>query len=104
MTREAFVVILEERIAKMRATLDSKAKEYATGEDRLHNFKLAAQMTRQTPEEALRGMLIKHWCSIMDIVDGIKYQRPLSPAQVDEKIGDAINYMVLLEALLKETI
>ena len=103
MRTEAFLALLEQRIDKIRAVLASKAKEYATDADRLHNFKLAAQLTRETPPEALRGMLVKHWCSIMDIVDGVKYNRPLSLAQVDEKIGDAVNYLILLEAILKET-
>lgn len=102
MTHEAFVALLEERIGKMRATLAAKSAEYSSGSDKLHNFKEAARLKNESPEEALVGMLVKHWVSIMDIVNGIKWNKPVLIGQIDEKIGDAINYLVLLEALLKE--
>ena len=60
-------------------------------------------MLGQSPEKALVGMLAKHLVSILDIVDAIPKQIP-TPALVEEKIGDAVNYLILLEALLKERI
>lgn len=100
MTNEAFLALLESRIDAMRGTLASKAKEYATGADRLHNFKAAALLTRRTPAQSLLGMLAKHLVSVVDLVEA---PTPPNAALIDEKLGDAINYMVLLEALLKET-
>lgn len=102
MNGEKFDEILERRIVQMRDTLASKRKEYAASGDRLHNFKRASEMLRVTPEAALIGMWAKHIVSILDIVDGL----PAYPSieRVEEKIGDAINYLILLEAALKERI
>jgi hypothetical protein len=111
MTAEVFGVLLQERILQMRAVLGVKAKEYASSTDRLHNFKTAAtlpcaergyNMGSETPGQALMGMLRKHWVSVMDMVNGHAEDVQYTDKQIDEKIGDAINYLVLLEALLKE--
>ena len=101
MTNEAFQTILEGRIDAMRKTLASKAKEYAGPTDRLHNFKRAAGLLEGHPAEALQGMLVKHWVSIMDLVANA--QSGLHVDVINEKLGDAVNYLVLLEAILKET-
>lgn len=99
MTPERFNDLLENRLSLTRDVLGSKAGEYASTSDRLHNFKAAAAMLRGTPEQALLGMLVKHMVSIYDMVlDG----QPRAIALWNEKIGDAINYMILLEALVKE--
>lgn len=122
MNVEKFNKMLEERIEKTRQVLNSKNKEYASNSDKLHNFKRAGDMLRQTPEQALVGMWTKHIISILDIVDQIdtanrpripadytleeftKYlkAKKLTIATVEEKIGDAVNYLILLEALIKE--
>lgn len=104
MTQKEFDQILDLRIAAMRQTLSGKGAEYGLGGDRLHNFKVAAMLESepQTPEQALWGMIKKHLVSIIDIVDGTG--RGECPTQYlrNEKIGDAANYLVLLEALLVE--
>lgn len=106
MTNEAFSTILELRISAIRDVLAAKAKEYATT-DRLHNFKRSAAMLNTTPEAALVGFLTKHIVSILDMVDALPH--PSLPggeeAKLDqwrEKLGDAINYLILLEALVSE--
>lgn len=101
MTHVDFDLLLESRIRKIKSTLASKACEYAT-DDRLHNFKRSGQISDRTPEEALLGMWTKHVTSIFDIVDEVADGKLASAAMVDEKLGDAINYLILLEALLLE--
>lgn len=101
MTNEAFEALLEERIVKIRSILGDKAKEYAGPTDRLHNFKKAALFMRGTPAEACLGFLTKHLVSVADIATGVCHT--VSAGMIDEKIGDAINYLILLEAILKET-
>ena len=95
-----FEEILEARLLSIKAVLGSKAKEYAIG-DRLYNFKRAAEIQRTTPQKALAGMLMKHLVSVIDLVEG-----SISPTEymVNEKIGDAINYLILLEAIFKEPV
>lgn len=82
--------------------------------DKLHNFKRAGNMLQCSPEYALVGMWTKHIISLLDIVDKINKEdvklsnmfvcKPddVTIAMVEEKIGDAINYLILLEALIKE--
>jgi len=104
MTQTDFDRVLEMRIASMREVLAGKAEEYGLGGDRLHNFKVAAKMSssNETPEQALWGMLRKHLVSIIDIVDATSWGECPSQWLRNEKIGDANNYLVLLEALLIE--
>jgi hypothetical protein len=103
MNTEKFNQVLNDRIFEIRAVLSSKAKEYAT-EDRLHNFKVAARRRNQTPERALMGMKEKHSVSIEDIIDNIDKGILPSKELLNEKIGDEINYLILLEALLLERV
>ena len=99
MNTKQFNQILDRRLKLSKEILSNKAKEYATT-DRLHNFKVAARILNTTPENALRGMMMKHIVSVFDLIDNL----PIIPTAelVDEKIGDTINYLILLESLLKE--
>ena len=94
-----FDEVLNNRLAKIKSVLQSKAKEYAQGPDRYHNFNVAARVLGSSREKALLGMMMKHYVSILDIIDqpGI-----FSNEIIDEKIGDMINYLILLEGMLLE--
>lgn len=99
MTNEDFDKIVEERIEQIKTVLTAKAQEYATNDDRLHNFKVAARIDNTTPAKALWGMALKHLVSITDMIESDKkYPQKV----VDEKCGDMINYLILLEALFIE--
>lgn len=91
-----FQEILAERLRKTEEILGVKAREYASGGNRYHNFDVAARLLGVSPEVALWGMMAKHVVSIMDMVEG-----DASVAMIDEKVGDAINYLILLEGLLR---
>lgn len=90
----------------------SKSAEYARGDDKLYNFKRAAEMDKITPIEALRGMHLKHRVSVQDMLDdlrvsddsafGTKQAEQHSQELWQEKLGDTINYFFLLWALLAE--
>ena len=98
MTTTDFERIFEEQVERSRSVLISKAKEYAT-EDRLHNFKVAAALEGKTPEQALAGMMAKHTVSVYDMASsGLVY--PIELWQ--EKITDHINYLFLLNAIVRE--
>ena len=114
MEHEKFNKLLKEILNRTTDTLASKSAEYASDSDKLHNFKRAGAMEQCSPEKALIGMWAKHIISILDIVDELdskcgtnQYCFPsFEPEEfvgtVEEKIGDAINYLILLEALIKE--
>lgn len=104
MTAAEFNCVLGRRLARTREVLAAKADEYASETDRLHNFKRAAELGSDTPAEALLGMLRKHWVSLMDLADRSFLGVPIPAAVVDEKIGDAVNYLILLEAVLLEPV
>jgi len=99
MKTEKFDVIIQERLKKIEQILVNKAKEYSQAGDRLHNFKVAGRIQGITPKEALWGMAVKHMVNVEDFIKG-----RLAPTKemVDEKIGDLINYLILLEAVLTE--
>ena len=104
MTAVDFDALLERRLAATRAVLGAKAAEYASGADRLHNFKRAAALLGTGPGAALVGMWAKHLVSVLDIVARFEREpnwRP-APELLDEKIGDTINYAILLEAVFSE--
>ena len=98
MNTTTFERLFEEQVNRSRSVLVSKAKEYAT-EDRLHNFKVAAALEGKTPEQALAGMMAKHTVSVYDMAEsGLAY--PIELWQ--EKITDHINYLFLLNAIVRE--
>jgi len=98
MKTEQFNTIIEEQQKRCVDILVNKAKEYAT-EDRLHNFKVAAELQMTTPINALAGMLSKHTVSIYDMC---RSNETYPQEMWDEKITDHINYLLLLKALTVE--
>lgn len=100
-----FDLRLDARLEKIKNVLSSKSAEYSKANDKHYNFKRAAEIIRKTPETALWGMYLKHLVSIQDIVEKIEETgNPPKLEILEEKIGDAINYMILLETLIQERI
>lgn len=100
MTEKQFEKHVDERIELIRNVLQIKAKEYRKNDNPFHNFDRAAAMNNCTPERALMGMLAKHQISVLDLVDDIDSGKVPSRELVSEKIGDHINYLILLEGLI----
>lgn len=99
MNSEWFEKVIKEQIKTCEDVLIGKAKEYATDDDRLHNFKNAAGMMSCDPKEALAGMMAKHTISVYDMCrSGKDYPIELW----NEKITDHINYLLLLKAIVEE--
>jgi len=95
--------ILDVRLKKIRETLGVKAKEYMRNGDRLYNFNRGALITQQSREAyLLKGLAMKQIVSCIDIVDDLENNKLASDAMIEEKIGDVINYMILLEMCLKQ--
>lgn len=98
-----FSEVVDERIRKIVDTLREKAIEYSGDGDRFHTFKVGARIMGTTPEKALQGMMLKHLVSVFDLIDwaGTDDER-ITVELIDEKIGDTINYLILLEGMLKQ--
>ena len=104
MLADDFNTVVSQRCEKIFRVLAVKAREYATTDDRFHNFKVAASLDGETPERALWGMLKKHLVSVRDMVDGLGAMDCPEYSLWDEKLGDFINYLVLLEGLIVERV
>jgi hypothetical protein len=102
MTNEEFQDFLDEQLCQIKKVLAGKNIHYARGNDKLHNFKKAAVRLDCTPEKALQGMLVKHQVSIDDMIDDLDSNVYHSLPLWREKIIDAINYHLLLFALIEE--
>lgn len=101
MNSATFERIFKEQNGRCEIMLCGKAKEYATDDERLHNFKVAAALQGITPIQALGGMMAKHTISVYDMCwSGKTY--PLS--LWEEKITDHLDYLHLLNALVRESI
>jgi len=102
METKDFNKIVNDRKIRISKILQAKATEYAKGGDRLSNFKEAALFMQCTPEKALLGFVTKHMIALRDFTNDLENGHCQSEEMWDEKLGDIINYMILLEALLAE--
>ena len=98
--------LIDNRCVEIKKVLASKGEEYSMSGDRLHNFNVAARLKNTTREDALWGMLIKHEVSVLDMIHNLQFANRELPteAYINEKIGDFINYLILLEACFKDRI
>ena len=96
-----FNEIVKNRIDLINSVLVSKGKEYANDDDRFINFRDGARMTRSSPEEVLWFYMTKHTVSVKKIIDEVD-SNLASKELIQEKIGDMINYLILLEGMLYE--
>lgn len=103
MTPQRLSDLFNETFQAASALLGVKGGEYAPGADRLANFKLASLRLDLLPEQVLLVYLdkhlqaIQHW--VADQVAGT--DRPRSEP-ITGRVLDAINYLILLTALIEE--
>jgi len=98
-----FYALVQERCEKIKDILAEKGAEYASDDDRFHNFNVAARIYNTTPVKALKGMMLKHEVSVLDFIEwDDTAPEKLTNELIDEKLGDNINYLILLEGLLKK--
>lgn len=101
MDSQTFDAFLDDTLAKVRELLASKGAEYVPGTEevsRFHNFEKSAALNEESLEEALWGFVTKHIVSLSDMVRVDSTDHSL--AAWDEKIGDVINYMILLKGIV----
>jgi len=100
---KAFDELVERETKRMKDVMCNKSADYSAGDDKLFNFKLAAELDGVSPIEALRGMWLKHRTSIRQGLDELADGKPCrSKAWWLEKLTDDRNYSILLQALLEE--
>ena len=97
----SFTDLIETKLSDYKKTLLLKNEEYGT-DDVLQNFKTSAAMQNCKPCTALAGMMCKHTTSIYDMIRSMECGGIFSAEKWDEKIGDHINYLLLLRALIAD--
>lgn len=102
MTNEIFNEVTAERVRMCIDVMCKKSDEYATDNDKLHNFKVAASLQGCSDIKALGGMMCKHTVSIYDLINDFEAGKDISIDLWNEKIGDSINYLLLLNAMVIE--
>jgi len=102
MTHDKFNQIVDLRAKHIREVLKAKASEYATDSDRLHNFRIGAEINQCTELEFLLALVTKHFVAFRDFVKHDAQGQPIEYVQWEEKLGDVINYMILADALIRE--
>lgn len=103
MNVERFNEIVEEVLGHCKETLVKKADDYARDYDRLNNFKAVSQQTGVMPEHVLLVWQSKHANAVKDFIEDIKSkEKKRTREEWKEKIGDIINYNILLLALLED--
>lgn len=101
-SKEYFDAMLKGAIEHIKRTLILKGDEYSTQSDRLHNFTRAAMKRAASDgklysrEESIVWMSLKHEVSIEDIIQKVKNGELVSNQMIEEKLGDKINYDILL--------
>lgn len=99
MGTESFNAIIQAQMDWCMNKLVAKAVEYSEDDDRLHNFRVTAALRDTDMRDAVAGMMAKHTVSVYDMCNAIDLD---DLDQWDEKIGDSINYLLLLRAVVQE--
>lgn len=103
MESAVFNQLVEDTLAEVKQILVAKGVEYVPGgeeQDRFHNFEISAAFNQQRSTEALWGFLTKHLVSLSDMVKVDSTDHTM--AKWDEKIHDAIIYLILLKGIVTE--
>jgi len=99
---QRFEAVVAARLEAIRELILVKGREYRRNGDVFHNFNAGGKMLGCTPERALLGFAAKHFVSVVDLVNDLDSGKVPAEAVVNEKLGDAMVYLVLLEGLFKE--
>jgi hypothetical protein len=98
MKKEFFKLVLDKTLNSTIETLGVKAMEYIRNDNAMHNFDVGARKTGQIRERVIYGFALKHHISIDDIRDDLEKGILPSEELIEEKFGDAINYLILEKA------
>ena len=107
MKQTEFNKTIEEALNKVLSLLVLKNAEYANTTDVFHNFRNAVGLSFYTKKESVAWEFnVKHLQSIKDIIDYIEKNNSVNvnKEKLDEKIIDAINYLLIIRAMVIERI
>lgn len=105
MTRKQFVEeVVQRRIQLITDVLQSKNNEYANQEDVFKAFTEALPLSFHDTKQAVAWeFMVKHLQAIKVIIEEKAKKGKLPDEKLlEEKIGDAINYLILIEGMFKD--
>jgi hypothetical protein len=105
MTRKQFVEdVVQRRIQLIKAVLETKNSEYADKDDVFKAFTESIPLSFHDTKQAVAWeFMVKHLQSIKMIIDAKANTGKIPDEKMlEEKIGDAINYLILIEGMFKE--
>lgn len=109
MTRNQFnEKVVDKRIALIKEVLGKKANEYALDGSAFGNFEDGSKIAFANGREKYAWELMtKHLQSLKDMIEHVSIDGANgypTEAIIEEKCGDIINYVILLEGMLKERV
>ena len=105
MTRKQFVEdVVQRRVQLIKDVLQSKNEEYAGQENVFKAFTESLPLSFHDTKQAVAWeFMVKHLQSIKMIIEARSKSGKIPDEKVlEEKIGDAINYLILIEGMFKE--
>jgi hypothetical protein len=105
MNQKDFIEGLEYIYDRTSNVLAKKRKEYIHNDDVFSSFKKGTEMSfHSMPEKVAWEYACKHLESIKSMLNNIEAGMEPDPALINEKFGDAINYLIIIELMLKDKI
>lgn len=103
MTPQDFQTVLNDAVDDIHRLLQVKGGEYAPGDNRLANFQEASKRLGMSPIQVALVYLDKHYAAICNYAkdQANRISRPRSEP-ITGRISDAINYLILIRALLED--
>ena len=102
MQLDKFKNLLQHIYRRTDETFDIKRDEYTNDVDVFKSLKNGIGFSFQSePEQVAWNYLAKHLESIQSILSEVPDEEP-SVELINEKLGDAINYLIIIEGLLRE--
>jgi hypothetical protein len=105
MTRKQFVEeVVQRRVQLIKDVLETKNSEYADKDDVFKAFTESLPLSFHDTKQAVAWeFMVKHLQSIKMIIETrAKTGHIPDEKMLEEKIGDAINYLILIEGMFKE--
>lgn len=97
MTDNPMMAAIYEQMRRCENILAEKFKDYGNHEDPFWHFNRAAKLLEQTPQQVLMTLFSKHLTCIVEMA---KDPHASSSARWEEKITDAINYLLILSSMV----
>jgi hypothetical protein len=104
MNREEFDQFVEQTTEQIKSSLITKGKEYDRNDNPFHNFDKGEQKSGRIRERVIESYSLKHEVSIDDMISDIENGKLPDYMTVEEKFGDAINYLILKKASIYDKI